>query len=79
MAGSLKVFPPTHYRDRFNSWKEANVFAASSVEDVIVHEDPETVAGVIVEPVGNTGGIITPTPEYFQILRDICTRHHVLL
>ena len=36
-------------------------------------EDPETVAGVIVEPIGNTGGIITPTAEYFQILREICT------
>jgi adenosylmethionine-8-amino-7-oxononanoate aminotransferase len=44
-----------------------------------VNEDPETVAGVIVEPVGNTGGIITPTAEYFQILRDICDRYHVML
>ena len=42
-------------------------------------EDPETVAGIIVEPIGNTGGIITPTEEYFQILRDICDRHNVLL
>ena len=38
----------------------------SSFEDVIVHEDPETVAGVLVEPIGNTGGIITPTEEYFR-------------
>ena len=78
MAGFLKVFPPTHYRDRF-SWDEANRFAAQSVEDVILHEAPDTVAGVIVEPIGNTGGIITPTPEYFRILRDICDRHNVLL
>jgi adenosylmethionine-8-amino-7-oxononanoate aminotransferase len=48
-------------------------------EDVIVSENPETVAGVIVEPIGNTGGIITPTQEYYQILRDICSRHNVLL
>jgi len=32
-----------------------------------------------VEPIGNTGGIITPTAEYFEILRDICTRHNVML
>ena len=44
-----------------------------------MHEDPDTVAGIIVEPIGNTGGIITPTDEYFQILRDICDRHNVLL
>jgi adenosylmethionine-8-amino-7-oxononanoate aminotransferase len=49
------------------------------VEDVIVNEDPETVAAVMVEPIGNTGGIITPTAEYFQILREICDRHNVIL
>ena len=79
MAGFLKVFPPTHYRDRFSSWEECNRFAARMVEDVIQLEDPRTVAGVLVEPIGNTGGIITPTPEYFQILRDICTRYNVML
>ena len=79
MAGFLKVVPPNYYRDRFPTWEECNRFTARMVEDVIVNEDPETVAGVIVEPVGNTGGIITPTTEYFEILRDICTRHNVVL
>ncbi len=79
MAGFLKVAPPTYYRDRFSDWDECNRFAARAFEDVIVNEDPETVAAVIVEPIGNTGGIITPTAEYFRILRDICDRHDVLL
>ena len=79
MPGFLKVFPPSFYRDDFGSWEEANRFAARSVEDVIVAEDPNTVAAVIVEPIGNTGGIITPTAEYFQMLRDTCTRRNVLL
>jgi adenosylmethionine-8-amino-7-oxononanoate aminotransferase len=79
MPGFLKVFPPTHFRDRFSSWEECNRFTARMLEDVIQMEDPRTVAGVLVEPIGNTGGIITPTPEYFQILRDICTRHNVIL
>jgi adenosylmethionine-8-amino-7-oxononanoate aminotransferase len=79
MAGFLKVFPPNYYRDRFPSWEECNRFAAQSIEDIIVHEDAETVAGVLLEPVGNTGGIITPTDEYFEIIRDICTRHNVAL
>jgi adenosylmethionine-8-amino-7-oxononanoate aminotransferase len=79
MAGFLKVFPPSFYRDQFPSWEEANRFAARSLEDVIVHEDPNTVAAFIVEPIGNTGGIITPTEEYFQMLREICDRHDVLL
>src|SRR5579863_4033694 len=79
MPGFLKVFPPSHYRDQFASWEECNRFAAQAVEDVIIAEDPETVAGVIVEPVGNTGGIITPTAEYFRMLRRICDRHNVIL
>jgi len=79
MPGFLKVFPPSFYRNDFSSWEEANRFAARCVEDTIVAEDPSTVAGVIVEPVGNTGGIITPTAEYYRILRDICTRRNVLL
>ena len=79
MPGFLKVFPPTHYRRDFSSWDECNRYAARTVEDLIVHEDPDTVAAVIVEPVGNTGGIITPTEEYFQIIREICDRYNVIL
>lgn len=79
MAGFLKVPPPTWYRDRFSSWEECNRFAALAFEDVIVNEDPETVAAVILEPIGNTGGIITPTEEYFRLIREICNRHNVLL
>lgn len=79
MAGFLKVPPPTYYRDRFSDWDECNRFCARLFEDVIVNEDPATVAAVIVEPIGNTGGIITPTAEYFRILREICDRHNVLL
>ena len=78
-SGFLKVFPPTHYRDRFGDWDEANRFAAQQFEDVIISEDPATVAGIILEPVSNTGGIITPTDEYFQIIRDTCDRHNVVL
>jgi adenosylmethionine-8-amino-7-oxononanoate aminotransferase len=79
MGGFLKVFPPTYWRDRFSSWQECNRFCARMFEDVIINEDPETVAGIIVEPVGNTGGIITPTDEYFQMLRDISDRYNVML
>ena len=79
LTGFLRVFPPTHYRDTFDSWEECNRFAARAFEDVILHEDPDTVAGVVLEPIGNTGGMITPTDEYYQIVREICDRHNVAL
>ena len=78
--GFIKVFPPTRYRDQFgDDWDECNRFAARQFEDVIVCEDPETVAAIILEPVSNTGGVITPTVEYFEIIRDTCDRHNVIL
>jgi len=79
MAGFPKVFSPLHYRDLFGTYGEANRFAARAIEDVILAEDPETVAGVLLEPISNTGGIVTPTDEYFRILREVCDRHNVLL
>jgi adenosylmethionine-8-amino-7-oxononanoate aminotransferase len=79
MPGFLKVFSPIQLRDRFSSWEETNRFCARMFEEVIVSEGPETIAGIILEPICNTGGIVTPTEEYFQMLRDICHRHNVLL
>lgn len=79
MPGFLKVLPPIALRDRFSSWDETCRFAARLFEDVIVNEDPATVAGILVEPISNTAGIQTPTSEYFRILREICDRHQVLL
>lgn len=79
MPGFIKVHSPIYLRDRFSSWEECNRFSARLFEDAIVNEDPDTVAGIIVEPIGNTGGIVTPTDEYFQILRETCDRYDVLL
>lgn len=79
MAGFLKVYPPNYMRDRFSSWEECNRFCAKMFEDVIINEGPETVAGVLLEPIGNTGGAITPTDEYFSIIRDICNKYNVML
>ncbi len=42
-------------------------------------EDPDTVAAIMVEPIGHTGGIIDPPDEYLPILREICDRHNILL
>ncbi len=79
MAGFLKVFNPLDLRDHFDTWEQANRFAARMVDEVIAAEDPETVAAVMIEPISNTGGIATPTEEFHRSLRDICDKHDVLL
>ncbi len=39
----------------------------------------ESVAAVIVEPILGEGGFITPPPEFFLILADICRKHGILI
>src|SRR5579862_8955651 len=47
------------------------------LEHMIVNES--NVAGVIVEPVVGTNGVLVPPKEYFPRLRQICDKHGVLL
>jgi adenosylmethionine-8-amino-7-oxononanoate aminotransferase len=78
--GFLHVFPPTCYRCPFGkNHPDCGITCATLIESVIDMEDADTVAAIMVEPIGHTGGIIDPPPEYLPILRDICNRHNVLL
>jgi adenosylmethionine-8-amino-7-oxononanoate aminotransferase len=78
--GFLHVFPPTCYRCPFGKqYPNCGITCATLVGDVIEMEDPATVAAVMVEPIGHTGGIIDPPDEYLPLLREICDRHNVLL
>jgi adenosylmethionine-8-amino-7-oxononanoate aminotransferase len=78
--GFIHVFPPHCYRCPFGkSYPDCGITCATLVGDVIEMEDPDTVAAIMVEPIGHTGGILEPPPEYLPILRDLCDRHNVLL
>ncbi len=80
LQGFVHVWPPTCYRCPFGlSYPGCGIRCATIVEDTIQLEGPETVAGLILEPIGNTGGIVTPPPEYLPLLRRICDRYNVLL
>lgn len=76
----LRVHPPHCFRCPFEkTYPDCDVFCARTIEDTIRMEGPDTVAGIILEPITNTGGIITPPDSYFPKLREICDRHHVTL
>jgi taurine--2-oxoglutarate transaminase len=50
---------------------------ANYIEHMIVNESD--VAAVIVEPIVGTNGVIVPPESYMPRLREICTKHNVLL
>ncbi|PYN03734.1 MAG: hypothetical protein DME07_05790 [Candidatus Rokuibacteriota bacterium] len=53
--------------------------AARALEEAILREGPDTVGAFIGEPIHGGGGIIYPTDDYWPRVREICTRHNVLL
>ncbi len=61
------------------TYGECNIECARKVEDIILEEGPETVGGLIVEPITAGGGILKPVPEYFPILQEICNKYDVWL
>jgi adenosylmethionine-8-amino-7-oxononanoate aminotransferase len=78
--GFLHVFPPTCYRCPFGkNYPDCGITCATLINDVIEMEDPATVAAIMVEPIGHTGGIIDPPEEYLPALREYCDRQNVLL
>ncbi|WP_077300636.1 aspartate aminotransferase family protein [Virgibacillus pantothenticus] len=79
-TGFLHVAPPDNYRKPTGiSEKEYNLQKAREIEEVIIWEQKETVAAVIMEPLITGGGILIPHPIYVQEMEKICKRHGVLL
>src|SRR5262249_9498557 len=53
--------------------------AARALEETIVREGQDTVAAFVAEPIHGAGGVFYPTDDYWPLVREICTRHDVLL
>lgn len=54
--------------------------AATALEDIIVANDPSTIAAFVCEPInGSSGGAIMPGPRYWPMVQEICRRHGVLI
>src|SRR5471030_2846704 len=52
---------------------------ADELERIVALHDASTIAAVIVEPVAGSTGVLVPPQGYLQKLREICTKHGILL
>jgi 4-aminobutyrate aminotransferase / (S)-3-amino-2-methylpropionate transaminase / 5-aminovalerate transaminase len=80
--GEVYRVPFAHcYRCSYSlQYPSCEVHCARHIEDAFKRVvAAETVAAVIVEPVMGEGGFITPPPEFFPILSEICRKHGILV
>ncbi|MER7014243.1 aspartate aminotransferase family protein [Saccharopolyspora sp. NPDC000359] len=80
MSGVRHVSNTKRYRRPDQETEAAfTAFLLDELESLVLQEGPDTVAAVIMEPLQNAGGSLTPPAGYFQGVREICDRHGILL
>ncbi|MGX9145202.1 aminotransferase class III-fold pyridoxal phosphate-dependent enzyme [Mesorhizobium sp. 128a] len=82
LLGGVDHMPHTHLPEKNAFSKgvpEYGAELASELERIVTLHDASTIAAVIVEPVAGSTGVILPPKGYLQKLREICTKHGILL
>ncbi|EJM55032.1 aminotransferase class III-fold pyridoxal phosphate-dependent enzyme [Pseudomonas sp. GM48] len=74
--------PHTHSSEHmaFSKGQPAwGVHLADDLERLVALHDASNIAAVIVEPMAGSTGVLVPPVGYLQRLREICTKHGILL
>lgn len=80
MQGVIHVMNPYSYRCRWcASQQSCSLDCLNYVEDTIILEGPSTIAGIIIEPVTGSNGVIIPPDGYLTGLRYICDKYNILM
>jgi taurine--2-oxoglutarate transaminase len=85
MTGVVHFLDPYRYRSTFHrlnpdiSETDFTKDYLNHLEEMIIFEGPETIAGIILETVTGTNGIIIPPEGYLQGVRELCDKYDILL
>ena len=82
MLNGVDHLPHTHNLSQmaFSKGQPAwGAHLADELERIVALHDASTIAAVIVEPMAGSTGVLAPPVGYLQKLREICTRHGILL
>ncbi|MER8414712.1 aspartate aminotransferase family protein [Mesorhizobium sp. M1342] len=82
LLGGVDHMPHTHLPEENAFTKgvpEYGAELANELERIVALHDASTIAAVIVEPVAGSTGVILPPKGYLERLREICTKHGILL
>src|SRR5215203_3799358 len=76
MPGIVHVPHPYHGIQRGS---DTAAEALAQLEEIIMLEGPQTIAGFIMETVTGTNGILVPPDGYLEGVRALCDKHGILL
>ncbi|MEM7360879.1 MAG: aminotransferase class III-fold pyridoxal phosphate-dependent enzyme [Pseudomonadota bacterium] len=82
MPGVVRMLDPYLYRLPTGHTDPAKCPVAQGgphLEEILMYENPETIAAVILEPVVGTNGIIVPPDGYLQSIKETCEKYGILL
>ncbi|TXK17010.1 aspartate aminotransferase family protein [Homoserinibacter sp. GY 40078] len=79
--GHAHFFGPFPYRSEFwsDSPEQETERALHHLERVIQAEGPSSIAGLLLEGIPGTAGVIMPPPGWYAGVRDLCDRYGILL
>lgn len=82
MPGIVRMLDPYLYRLPTGHTDPALCPVAQGgphLEELLMYEDPNTVAAVILEPIVGTNGILVPPDGYLQSIKQTCEKYGILL
>jgi beta-alanine--pyruvate transaminase len=82
MVPGVDHLPHTHLpaKNAFSKGQpEHGAELATELERLVALHDASSIAAVIVEPIAGSTGVLIPPKGYLQKLRELCTKHGILL
>ena len=58
---------------------EHGIELAEDLERMVALHDASTIAAVIIEPISGSAGVVIPPDGYLKRIRELCTKHGILL
>ena len=85
MPGVVHFLDPYRYRSTFHRTNqqipdaEFTLDYLNHLEEIIRFEDPDTIAGILIETVTGTNGVLVPPPGYLEGVRLLCDQYGILM